>query len=115
MAAFAVVGVTVLPGTVFADNGHNNGDNTVGVEAERNNDIDQNLQQGEEGCTNELGFGASDDDLFSVGGGNSAAAGQSNQCVVTQATLADNTAGIADFSTNTADVEAIAAEVGVRL
>ncbi len=113
MAAFAVVGMTsFLPSTVYADK--DNG-NTIEIDQERNNSIEQSIEQEQEACTNELEAEVSDDDLFDIGGDNTATADQSNLCVVTQTQAATNLAGIVDNSVNDLGVEAILAEVGLSL
>ena len=108
MAAFAVVGVTALPGTaVLADNG----DNEVDVEVERNNEINQSIEQEQEACTNEAEVEIDDDDKVQIGGGNSVTVGQANVCKVTQSQAAQNNAAIADFSENWIDIDAALADI----
>ena len=95
MAAFTLVGVIGLPATAFADR--------VDVEIERNNEIDQEIGQEQEACTNELE------------GELSGEAEQFNFCDVTQTNSATNEAAIIDESDNTYDLESILADVGLVL
>jgi len=95
MATFTLVGVVGLPATAFADR--------VDVEIERNNEIDQEIGQEQEACTNELE------------GELSGEAEQFNFCDITQSQAASNEAAIVDESDNDVDLESILAEVGLSL
>ena len=82
------------------------------VEVERNNEIEQEISQEQEACTNEGKAKVSDDDGVEVlGGDNTASVTQTNDCIVFQGQSATNTAAIADFSSNTINAEALAAFV----
>jgi hypothetical protein len=94
MATFAMIGVVGLPTTAFAER--------LDIEIERNNEIEQEIGQEQEACTNEL------EEL-------SGEAEQVNVCDVTQTQTATNAAAIEDFSTNDFDLENILADVGVVL
>ena len=117
MAAMTLVGIGTVVGSTLAyavEGGSNNGD-TVATEIERNNELEQPIEQEQEACTNELKAQVSDDDLVDIGGDNSAEAEQENDCVVTQDQTAANTGAITDFSSNEFDLESILATVGLRL
>ena len=85
------------------------------VEVERNNEIDQEIKQKQEACTNKADVNVSDDDYIDIGGDNEAEVDQENDCLVTQTQGAANNAGITDFSTNDFGLENILAEVGLVL
>jgi hypothetical protein len=85
------------------------------VEVERNNELDQNLQQKQEACTNEADAEVSDDDIVDIGGDNEAEAEQENECLVEQTQDATNAGAITDFSSNDFDLENILADVGIVL
>jgi hypothetical protein len=95
MAAFTLVGVVGLPTTAFADR--------VDVEIERNNEIEQSIEQEQEACTNELE------------GELSGEVEQFNFCDVDQTQTATNEAAIVDESDNDVDLESILADVGLSL
>ena len=82
------------------------------VEVERNNEIEQEISQEQEACTNEGKAKVSDDDFVDIlGGDNTATVDQSNTCLVVQTQEASNTAAIVDASTNDINAEALAALV----
>ena len=85
------------------------------VEVERNNEIDQEIKQKQEACTNEADVNLSDDDLVDIGGDNEADVDQENDCAVTQTQAADNAAAITDLSANDIGLESILAAVGLVL
>lgn len=105
MAVFAVVGITALPATsVFAQ------DSVLDVE--RNNEIEQSIEQDQEACTNEAEAEIEDEDFVQIGGGNEATVGQANVCDVTQTQTAANVADIVDESDNV--LEGVVAWVLIR-
>jgi hypothetical protein len=119
MAAFALVGVVSLPGTAYAtaimeDPGDDESQNAE-VEIERNNEIEQSIEQSQEACTNEAEVSLSDDDVIGIGGDNEAEVEQSNECEVDQNQEAENNAVIEDFSTNDFDVQQILARLNLGL
>ena len=73
------------------------------IEIERNNDLEQSIEQEQSACTNE------------VEGELSGEVEQDNFCEVDQTQTADNGAAIVDFSDNDFDLESILADVGLRL
>jgi hypothetical protein len=108
MATMAFVGTglafTPAVNTAFAQE--------ADVEVERNNEIDQEIKQEQEACTNEGKAKVSDDDFVDIlGGDNTATVDQSNTCLVVQTQEAANTAAIVDASTNDINAEALAALV----
>ena len=119
MAAMTLVGIGTVVGSPLAyavenNNGGSNGD-TVATEIERNNELDQEIEQGQEACTNELKADVSDDDFVDIVGDNEVEAEQENNCIVTQDQVAANAGGIEDFSTNEFELESILANVGLSL
>jgi hypothetical protein len=113
MAAFALVGVVSLPGTAFAQDGDDESQNAE-TEIERNNSIEQSIEQSQEACTNEAEVETSDDDFVDIFGDNSVSVGQANVCDVTQSQSAENAAAIVDNSENTIDVQQILARLNLR-
>jgi predicted RNA methylase len=109
MATFAMIGIGsgALPMAAAQQ--------AAEVEVERNNEIDQEIKQKQEACTNKADVNVSDDDLVDIGGDNEAEVEQENNCLVTQTQDAANVADIDDFSSNDFDVESILADVGLRL
>ena len=95
IGAFALVGAAIVPTSAFADQ--------VYFELERNNEINQEIEQEQEACTNE------------VEGGLSGEIEQENICAVTQTQTAANVGTILDESENEFDVESILADVGLDL
>ena len=119
MAAFALVGVVSLPGTAYAtaiieDPGDDESQNAA-VEIERNNEIEQSIEQEQEACTNEAEVSLSDDDEVDLFGDNEAEAEQLNVCDVDQSQTAENNAAIEDNSENTFDVQQILARLNLGL
>jgi hypothetical protein len=117
VAAFALVGAVSLPTTAFAqdfmgDDGDDESQN-ASVEIERNNEIEQSIEQEQEACTNEAEVSLSDDDVVDIGGDNEAEVEQSNECEVDQSQEATNEAAILDFSENTFDVQQILARLNI--
>jgi hypothetical protein len=109
MATMAVIGAGALPmapmaaATVIGDPQET--DQEAGVEIERNNEIEQSIEQSQEACTNEADVSVSDDDdVVDIGGENEAEVEQSNECDVTQSQSAANVATIDDDSENTFDI-----------
>jgi hypothetical protein len=111
VAAFALVGVVSLPGTAFAQDDESQNAET---EIERNNSIEQSIEQSQEACTNEAEVETSDDDGFDIGGDNSVEVFQGNECDVTQSQEATNEAAIVDESTNDISVDQILARLNLR-
>ena len=75
---------------------------------DRNNEIEQSIEQEQEACTNEADVSVSDDDdVVDIGGENEAEVEQSNECVVDQSQSATNNAAIVDESTNNLDISSI--------
>ena len=110
MAAMAVIGAAVaLPMAPMALAQ----DQEADTEIERNNEIEQSIEQEQEACTNEVEAEVSDDDGVDIGGENEAEVEQSNECTIEQSQTAENAAAIEDSSTNTFDIEQILANVGL--
>jgi len=75
------------------------------VDIERNNEIEQSIEQSQEACTNEAEVSVSDDDdVIGIGGENKVEVEQSNDCDVTQTQNAANVAVIDDDSFNAPSV-----------
>jgi hypothetical protein len=110
VAAFALVGVVSLPTTAFAQDDESQ---NASVEIERNNEIEQSIEQEQEACTNEAEVSLSDDDVVDIGGDNEAEVEQSNDCFVIQNQEAENNAVIEDFSTNDFDIDQILARLNI--
>jgi hypothetical protein len=73
---------------------------------ERNNEIEQSIEQEQEACTNEADVSVSDDDdVIGIGGENEVEVEQSNECEVTQSQSASNNAVIVDESTNIVEID----------
>jgi hypothetical protein len=111
--AFAVVGVVSLPGNAFAQEGDDESQNAA-VDIERNNEIEQSIEQEQEACTNEAEVSLSDDDFFDIGGENEAEVEQENFCIVDQNQEATNNAAIVDESENNFDIDQILARLNLR-
>jgi hypothetical protein len=111
--AFAVVGVVSLPGNAFAQEGDDESQNAA-VEIERNNEIEQSIDQEQEACTNEAEVSLSDDDFFDIGGENEAEVEQENFCIVDQNQEATNNAAIIDDSENSFDIDQILARLNLN-
>jgi hypothetical protein len=110
MATFAMIGVGLTAATPMAA-----AQQVSEVEVERNNELDQNLQQKQEACTNEAEGEVSDDDVVDIVGDNEAEAEQFNFCDITQTQAGSNEAAIIDESDNTVDLESVLADVGIVL
>ena len=97
MATFAMIGIGsgALPMAAAQQ--------AAEVDVERNNEINQEIKQKQEACTNELE------------GGLSGEIDQDNDCLVTQTQNAANVGTILDESENEFDVESILADVGLDL
>jgi hypothetical protein len=117
VAAFALVGVVSLPGTAFAylmeDPGDDESQN-ASVEIERNNEIEQSIEQEQEACVNEAEVSVSDDDFVDIFGENEAEVDQVNVCDVDQSQTAENNAAIVDDSENDFDIDQILARLNLR-
>jgi len=92
MAAMAVLGASAP--AAFANNSYDPSDPSVTVDVERNNEIDQSLDQTNEACTNTVQ--ASEDGK----GDQYVDAKQKNKCYVEQSNYATQYADIDDFSIN---------------
>jgi len=114
MAAFALVGVVSLPTTAFAQDGGDDESQNAETEIERNNSIEQSIEQSQEACTNEAEVETSDDDGFDIGGDNSVEVFQGNECEVSQSQSAANVAAIEDNSVNDISVDQILARLNLR-
>jgi hypothetical protein len=79
-------------------------DQEADTEIERNNEIEQSIEQEQEACANEAEAEVSDDDEVDIGGENEAEVEQSNECTVEQSQTATNTGAIVDSSTNDFDM-----------
>jgi hypothetical protein len=110
VAAFALVGVVSLPGTAFAQDDESQNAET---EIERNNSIEQSIEQSQEACTNEAEVETSDDDEVDIGGDNSVDVEQVNECTVEQSQTAENAAAIEDNSVNDISVDQILARLNL--
>ena len=97
MATIAVVGAGAIP---MAPMALAQDEDSQSVEIERNNEIEQEIKQKQEACTNEADVSVSDDDVIDIAGENEASVEQSNVCEVTQSQEATNTAVIVDESIN---------------
>lgn len=102
VAAFALVGAITVPTTALAQDVDES--QNAEVDIERNNEIEQSIEQEQEACTNEAEVSISDDDVIGIGGENEAEVEQSNDCIVVQNQEATNTAVIVDESVNVPDV-----------
>jgi hypothetical protein len=116
VAAFALVGLVSLPGTAFAylleDPGDDESQN-ASVEIERNNEIEQSIEQEQEACVNEAEVSVSDDDFVDIFGENEAEVDQVNVCDVDQSQTAENNAAIVDDSENDFDIDQILARLNL--
>jgi len=115
MAAMTLVGIGTVVGSPLAYAVTNNGGDSVAVDVERNNELEQENEQSQEACTNELEAELSDNDLIDIGGDNEVEADQENDCAVVQDQDAANEGAILDFSENDFDLETILATVGLSL
>src|ERR687893_2391584 len=117
MATMAVIGAGALPmapmaaATVIGDPQET--DQEAGVEIERNNEIEQSIEQSQEACTNEAEVSVSDDDVVDIGGENEAEVEQVNICDVTQSQSAANVGSIVDNSENTFDISQFLLDIDV--
>jgi hypothetical protein len=114
VAAFAIVGVVGLPTTAFAQEEGDDESQNASVEIERNNEIEQSIEQEQEACVNEAEVEASDDDFVDIGGENEVEVDQSNECEVEQDQDAANLASIEDNSENTFDITQFLARLNLR-
>jgi hypothetical protein len=101
VAAFALVGAITVPTTALAQDDESQ---NAEVDIERNNEIEQSIDQSQEACTNEAQVSVSDDDEFDIGGENEIEVFQGNFCIVEQSQSGTNTAVIVDESVNAPDV-----------
>jgi hypothetical protein len=99
MATMAMIGVGLTGATPLAM-----AQQSTEVDIERNNEIEQSIEQSQEACTNEAEVEVSDDDEIDIGGENEAEVEQSNDCIVVQSQSAENNAAIVDESENTFDI-----------
>ena len=116
MATMAVVGAGALPiaPMALADDPRD-GDDSQSVEIERNNEIEQSIDQEQEACTNEAEAEIDDGDLVDIVGDNEAEADQFNFCDVDQTQTGTNAGAIEDLSFNDFELESILANVGLDL
>ena len=106
MATMAVIGAGAIPMAPMALALETDGtDQEASVEIERNNEIEQSIEQSQEACTNEAEVSVSDDDVIDIAGENEAEVDQENNCIVFQDQDAANIAEIDDESVNIFDVE----------
>jgi hypothetical protein len=110
VAAFALVGVVSLPGTAFAQDDESQ---NASVEIERNNEIEQSIEQEQSACVNEAEVEASDDDEVDLFGENEVEVEQENDCDVEQDQDAVNVASIEDNSVNDFDIDQILARLNL--
>ena len=96
MATMAVIGAGAIPMAPMALAQ----DQEADVEIERNNEIEQEIDQEQEACTNEAVTQVADSDVVDIGGENSVDVEQSNDCDVTQTQSAANVGSIEDNSRN---------------
>src|ERR671915_1852872 len=89
---------------VLEEDGTTDESQNAEVEIERNNEIEQSIEQSQEACTNEAEVSVSDDDGIDIGGENEVSVEQSNECDVTQSQNAANVGSIVDNSENTFDI-----------
>jgi len=120
MAAMAVIGAAgALPMAPMAAatpfGGEEDPGQEAGVEIERNNEIEQSIEQEQEACANEAEAEVSDDDGVDIGGENEAEVGQFNFCDIEQSQTATNTGAIVDESTNDFDIDQILANIGLSV
>ena len=100
MVTMAMIGVGLTGATPLAM-----AQQSSDVDIERNNEIEQSIEQSQQACTNEAEVSVSDDDVVDIGGENEAEVDQSNECIVVQSQSASNNAAIEDNSENTFDVD----------
>ena len=110
MATIAVVGAGAIP---MAPMALAQDEDSQSVEIERNNEIEQEIKQKQEACTNEAEVELSDDDVIDIGGENEAEVEQENNCIVDQDQSAANVASIDDDSINVFDVEQFLASLNL--
>ena len=110
MATIAVVGAGAIP---MAPMALAQDEDSQSVEIERNNEIEQEIKQKQEACTNEAEVELSDDDVIDIGGENEAEVEQENNCIVDQSQSAANVATIDDDSINVFDVEQFLASLNL--
>src|SRR5918998_2623139 len=110
MATIAVVGAGAIP---MAPMALAQDEDSQSVEIERNNEIEQEIKQKQEACTNEAQVELSDDDVIDIGGENEAEVEQENNCIVDQDQSAANVASIDDDSINVFDVEQFLASLNL--
>ena len=103
MAAMTLVGIGTVVGSPLAYAVTSNGGDSVAVDVERNNELEQENEQSQEACTNELEAGGSVE------------ADQFNFCDVDQTQTGTNAGAIEDFSINDFELESILANVGLSL
>ena len=120
MAAMAVIGAgAAIPMAPMAAatpfGGEEDPRQEAGVEIERNNEIEQSIEQEQEACTNEAEAEVSDDDEVDIGGENEAEVGQFNFCDIEQSQTATNTGAIVDESSNDFDIDQILANIGLSV
>jgi hypothetical protein len=108
MATVAVVSAGAIPMAPMAL-----AQQEADVEIERNNEIEQEIEQSQEACTNEAEVSVSDDDFVDIAGENEAEVEQSNFCIVDQDQDAANVAAIDDDSVNIFDVEQFLASLNL--
>jgi hypothetical protein len=111
MATMAVVGAGALPMAPMALAQET--EQEASVDIERNNEIEQEIKQKQEACTNEADVSVSDDDVIGIGGENEAEVEQGNNCIVDQDQSAANAATIDDDSINVFDVEQFLASLNL--
>ena len=108
MATIAVVGAGAIP---MAPMALAQDDDSQSVEIERNNEIEQEIKQKQEACTNEAEVELSDDDVIGIGGENEASVDQENNCIVDQDQDAANVGSIVDTSENEFEITQILASL----
>ena len=110
MATIAVVGAGAIP---MAPMALAQDEDSQSVEIERNNEIEQEIKQKQEACTNEAEVELSDDDVIDIGGENEAEVEQENNCIVDQSQSAANVGTILDSSDNEFDIEQFLASLNL--
>jgi type II secretory pathway pseudopilin PulG len=108
MVTMAMIGVGLTGATPLAM-----AQQSSDVDIERNNEIEQSIEQSQEACTNEAEVSVSDDDVIGIGGENEVEVVQSNECEVTQSQTAANVATIVDESENTFDISQFLLDIDV--
>ena len=103
MGAMAIIGAITVTTTAFAQNGESQ---NADVDIERNNEIEQSVEQEEKAGANDASAEIDDDDFDGIAANNRAKClSQQNICLADPSQEASNTAVIADSRYNTISVD----------